>query len=93
MQAVSSSGDYDAPAEVGVIDFDALADLPLDRRWFPKPWASGLRHGGYPAARRRPETFAVDATDTLAKSRSRRESREVQKRYRERRRPKDLGAK
>ena len=28
MQAASSSGDYDAPADRGLMDLDALADLP-----------------------------------------------------------------
>ena len=89
MQAVSSSGDYDAPAEVGVIDFDALADLPpLDEALVPE--AMGILgfdmadvSGGATEA---PETFAVDATDTLAKKPKipGGNQREVQKRYRER---------
>ena len=89
MQAVSSSGDYDAPAEVGVIDVDALADLPpLDEALVPE--AMGILgfdmadlSGGATEA---PETFAVDATDTLAKKPKipGGNQREVQKRYRER---------
>ena len=89
MQAVSSSGDYDAPAEVGVMDFDALADLPpLDEALVPE--AMGILgfdmadlSGGTTEA---PETFAVDATDTRAKKPKipGGNQREVQKRYRER---------
>ena len=89
MQAVSSSGDYDAPAEVGVMDFDALADLPpLDEALVPE--AMGILgfdmadlSGGATAA---PETFAVDATETRAKKPKipGGNQREVQKRYRER---------
>jgi hypothetical protein len=89
MQAVSSSGDYDAPAEVGVIDVDALADLPpLDEALVPE--AMGILgfdmadlSGGATEA---PETFAVDAIDTRAKKPKipGGNQREVQKRYRER---------
>jgi len=89
MQAASSSGDYDVPAEVGVIDFDALADLPpLDEALVPE--AMGILgfdmadlSGGATEA---PETFAVDATDTRAKKPKipGGNQREVQKRYRER---------
>ena len=89
MQAASSSGDYDVPAEVGVIDVDALADLPpLDEALVPE--AMGILgfdmadlSGGTTEA---PETFAVDATDTRAKKPKipGGNQREVQKRYRER---------
>ena len=89
MQAASSSGDYDVPAEMGVIDVDALADLPpLDEALVPE--AMGILgfdmadlSGGTTEA---PETFAVDATDTRAKKPKipGGNQREVQKRYRER---------
>ena len=37
MQAASSSGDYDAPEEGGVMDLDALASLPpLDEALIPE---------------------------------------------------------
>jgi len=89
MQSASSSGDYDVPAEVGVIDVDALADLPpLDEALVPE--AMGILgfdmadlSGGATEA---PETFAVDVTDTRAKKPKipGGNQREVQKRYRER---------
>lgn len=87
MQAASSSGDYDAPEEGGVMDLDALASLPpLDEALIPEAMGIlGFDMADLPGgAEEMPEDVFDDAQGAKKPKVSGGNQREVQKRYRER---------
>ena len=98
MQAASSSGDYDAPADGGLMDLDALADLPpFDEALIPEAMGIlGFDMADLPGgAKEAPDDAFDDAQGAKKPKVPGGNQREVQKRYRERKKnyTKDLEAK
>ena len=87
MQAASSSGDYDAPADGGLMDLDALADLPpFDEALIPEAMGIlGFDMADLPGgAKEAPDDAFDDAQGAKKPKVPGGNQREVQKRYRER---------